>query len=172
MNDKERFIGRDSQFLDRSIEKPNPDTFPSAREAATNAIERFNTQSIKQNREFGGTIYQLTRSGRFSYVSRPNMQTVGFSGGHVSTAQAVPAGAVEVGRWHTHGKTENFTDEDFSDADIQLVWERQLPSWLGTPKGAVKQAIPSKGGVVVLELQPSMGTRPNIRFVPFTSGKR
>ena len=82
------------------------------------------------------------------------------------TDQSIPPGATQAGRWHTHGRTLNYTDEDFSDDDLRLATKRQLPSWLGTPKGAIKEAVPIKAGAVILEVEPSQSTRPNIRFVP------
>lgn len=142
-------------------------TFASADDAAKGAIRRFNPQSIKEGREYGGTIYRLPRSDRFAYVDTPNIQRTGFSGGHVSTEQPIPAGATEAGRWHTHGRTVSFTDEDFSEDDLRLANKRGLPSWLGTPKGAIKKAVPTKAGAVILDVEPSEGTRPNISFVPF-----
>jgi hypothetical protein len=34
-------------------------------------------------------------------------------------------------------------------------------------KGAIKMAVPNKSGVVILDIEPAQGMRPNIRFVPF-----
>jgi hypothetical protein len=170
MDDQARKTGPESRATDRSIgaAAPRTRTFATAGEAAGHVIRRFNPQSIAEGREYGGTIYRITQSGRFAYVDPPNIQAAGTSGGHVSTAQPVPAGAAEAGRWHTHGKTENYTDEDFSDNDIQLANARHLPSWLGTPKGAIKEAVPTKDGTVILDIEPAEGTRPNIRFVPLS----
>jgi uncharacterized protein DUF4329 len=171
MDDKERSIGLGSRALDRTVGPATGShtrTFASASDAAKDAIRQFNPQSIKEGREYGGTIYRLPQSGRFAYVVPPNTQGTGFSGGHVSTAQPIPADAKEAGRWHTHGRTENFTDEDFSSGDVRLASQRRLTSWLGTPKNAIKEAIPTEAGAVILDVEPSEGTRPNIRFVPLS----
>jgi len=171
MDDKERSIGPESRSVDRAVGPATASrttTFASAADAAKDAIRRFNPQSIKEGREYGGTIYRLPRSDRFAYVDTPNIQGTGFSGGHVSTEQPIPAGATEAGRWHTHGRTESFTDEDFSQSDVRLANRRRLPSWLGTPTGAIKEAVPTKAGAVILDVEPSKGTRPNIRFVPLS----
>jgi hypothetical protein len=131
------------------------------------AIARFNPQSIGENREYGGTVYRIPGTKRFNYVVPPNVQARGFAGGHVSTAQRIPIGADEAARWHTHGKTTNFTDEDFSDTDLRLARDRGIPTWLGTPKGAVKVAVPVGSGVMILDINPAEGTRPNIRSKSF-----
>jgi hypothetical protein len=178
INNKQRSIGADTRALNRSALVPKTaggagmgekraNTFTSAGAAARDAIERFNPSSIKEKREYGGTIYRLPGSNKFTYVLPANVQSLGFSGGHVSSAQDIPAGAVEVGRWHTHGGPENYTDEDFSPVDLKLARNRGVPSWVGTPKGAIKEAIPIKSGAVILDTEPAEGTRPNIRFVPW-----
>ncbi len=172
MDDKERSIGPESRGVNRAVvpaAAPQTTTFPSAADAAKDAIHRFNPASISEGREYGGTIYRLSRSGRFAYVDAPNIQPGGTSGGHVSTDQPIPAGATEAGRWHTHGKTLNYTDEDFSEADVRLANNRRLPSWLGTPKGAIKETVPTQAGAVILDVEPADGTRPNIRFVPLST---
>jgi hypothetical protein len=138
------------------------DSFATPNEAAIAAISEINPRSIRESQEFGGTIYQ--RNGRFSYTT-PNAG----GGSSVVTASAIPPGAKDVGRYHTHGSTQNYTDEDFSDGpkgDIKLCRDRGTPSWLGTPKGAIKKAIPTKRGFVIIDLVAAPGQRPNIRFVP------
>lgn len=142
-------------------------TFSSPSDAARDAIRMYNPRSIRENREYGGTIYRLPGSTKFSYVTPPNIQPSERTTGSVSTAQQLPTGAVEAGRWHTHGKTENFTDEEFSQTDLMLAYARKIPSWLGTPKGAIKVAVPTKSGVVIIDDEPTEQTRPNIRFQPF-----
>jgi hypothetical protein len=171
MDEKERKTALESRLANRTVgpAEPRATTFASAADAAKDAIRRFNPMSRTDGREYGGTIYRLPQSGRFAYVDPPNIQPPGTSGGHVRTDQPIPAGATQAGRWHTHGKTQNYTDEDFSDEDIRLVHERHLPSWLGTPKGAIKEAVPIKGGAVILDIEPAQSTRPNIRFVPLSS---
>jgi hypothetical protein len=37
-------------------------------------------------------------------------------------------------------------------------WERR--------KEAIKESVPSRAGVIILDVEPSESTRPNIRFVP------
>ncbi|SRR6266498_2097555 len=179
IDDKKRGIGTDKRTVNRADallktvdaitpREPRANTFASSSAAAKDAIKRFNPRSIKENREYGGTIYRMRGSNRFTYVIPPNIQPLSFKGGHVSTAQEIPTGATEVGRWHTHGKTENYTDEDFSvdGGDVELVRPRRIPSWLGTPKGAIKEALPLRSGVLILDIEPAEGTRPNIRFIP------
>jgi hypothetical protein len=139
------------------------DSFATANEAAIAAISEINPRSIRGSQEFGGTIYQSSNK-RFSYT-RPNPG--GMSS--VRTDSTIPPGARDVGRYHTHGSTQNYTDEDFSDGpgeDLDKCHDRGTPSWVGTPKGAIKKAIPTKHGFVIIDLLAAPGQRPNIRFVP------
>ena len=161
---KNRGLAPGSRQTERGSGTP-PTSSTSVRGAARNAIHTYNPDSIKENKEYGGTLYRFPNSKKFTYVSPPNVQAPGTSGGHVSTAQQIPAGAEEAGRWHTHGKTQNYTDEDFSKEDLELARARGLPTWLGTPKGAVKVAVPVKSGIMILDVEPAEGTRPNIRSV-------
>ena len=163
--DKERGLDGGTRATERGTAKQSrAHSSPAA--AATGAIKEFNPQSVSEGREYGGTLYRPADSKKTRYVLPPNVQERGTPGGHVNTKQEIPKGAVETGRWHTHGKTENYTDEDFSGPDLQLARARGLPSYLGTPKGAVKVAIPQKSGFLILDLVPAEGTRPNIRSVP------
>src|SRR6267154_2452715 len=139
-------------------------SFETPNGAARDAIARFNPRSIASGLEFGGTIYKEADTGKYRYALPPNVQNPAIRGGHVSTAQGIPTNATEIGRWHTHGKTENYSDEDFSVADLDLAYGRSLRSWLGTPKGALKLAVPVRGGVVIIDLVTTENTRPNIRF--------
>ena len=176
LTNKDRGIDGETRATARGAAKtlraPDDETaqsssFSSTGSSARDAISRFNPKSIAEKREYGGTLYRPAGSNKVRYVLPPNVQAPGAAGGHVDTKQPIPAGAVEVGRWHTHGRTENYTDEDFSDADLRLARARGLRSYLGTPKGAVKVAVPVKSGVVILDLVPAEGTRPNIRSVRF-----
>lgn len=162
---KERGLDGGARATERSAAKQSR-AFMSASAGAQDAIKRFNPRSVAEGREYGGTLYREAGSKKIHYVEPPNVQEAGISGGHVNTKQQIPQGAVEAGRWHTHGKTENYTDEDFSDADLKLARARGLPSYLGTPKGATKVAVPMKSGFLIMDLEPAVGTRPNIRSVP------
>lgn len=163
-SNKDRGIDAGARTTERGAAKSSAPK--SASSAAREVIEQFNPKSVAEGREYGGALYRQAGSRKTQYVKTPNVQPPGRGTGHVSTKQAIPEGAVEAGRWHTHGRTENYTDEDFSNDDLRLAHARGLPSWLGTPKGAVKVAIPVESGFVILDVVTAEGTRPNIRTVP------
>ena len=174
MTDRDRGVSAEARGTERGASQPvvprqstRSRRAAEATKGALEAIDRFNPESVEQGREYGGTLYRLPSSERVRYVAPPNVQAANTTGGHVSTTQVLPAGAIPVGRWHTHGKTQNYTDEDFSDTDLRLVRDRGLPSWLGTPKGAVKVAVPMKSGIAILDVRTAEGTRPNIRRADF-----
>lgn len=76
--------------------------YATADEAAIAVLNLINPVSIRQNREYAGLIYRRP-DGRFDYTP-PRTQPGDWHRGNASLEGIeIPAGAVEVGCYHTHG---------------------------------------------------------------------
>lgn len=76
--------------------------YATADEAAIAVLNLINPVSIRENREYAGLIYRLP-NGRYDYT-QPRTQPGEWHRGNASLEGiTIPAGAVEVGCYHTHG---------------------------------------------------------------------
>lgn len=134
--------------------------FPSQDEAARAALNAANPLSIAENREYSGMIYQDPKTGQF-YATDP--QGAGLSGA-ILPVNMIPAGASEMGFYHTHGNYsladgtptdaahDEFDSEHFSQRDINTANNRGrgnpgYRSYLGTPSGGYQVHDPSTGQI-------------------------
>jgi Domain of unknown function (DUF4329) len=99
-------------------------------------IGAINPTSIAQNREFSGMIF--SQSGRFGFTgpARSPDETA------ATPALAVPAGAVAVAMYHTHGAgfariNGSSAAEGFSIEDRMMSKKHDLDGYLGTPGGGI-----------------------------------
>jgi type VI secretion system secreted protein VgrG len=141
---------------------PGPNTslgpFASADDAARAVLNHANPQSIRDNREYVGLIWQDPATGQY-YATNPQRQ--GLSGGTLPTSR-IPPGGREVGMYHTHGDystlggtrttaaNDQFNSENFSGTDTRTANSRgrgnpNYRSYLGTPSGRQQVYNPSTG---------------------------
>jgi hypothetical protein len=110
--------------------------FKSQHGAAHYVLSAFNPVSVRQNREYGSSIYR-NRDRTFS----PN-QLVSL-GNHDSVViypyANIPVGTTPTAIWHTHGAFKpQYATEYFSRADIQAAVSLNMDGYLGTPMGRMR----------------------------------
>jgi hypothetical protein len=112
--------------------------FETIEQAAIDFAITYNDDSIRQNREFGASIYQLD-NGSYTY-SIPRRG--GMRGVRVSSP---PRGYRAVATIHTHGAhVPSLDSENFSIGDKNRARRRNIPSYLVTPSGALKVFDPTR----------------------------
>lgn len=120
--------------------------FKSQDEAAKHVSKSINTTSIRENREYGGMIYQ-NKDGTYGYTTPIKGSLDGVDPGGPSS---VPEGTKAIAYYHTHGgDTPGYDNENFSDAydpiskehygDIPYADANNIDGYLATPKGAFKR---------------------------------
>jgi RHS repeat-associated protein len=114
------------------------DSYRSIPEAGRQAVVDINPTSIVNNREYGGVIYQKP-DGSFTYTEpRPGSE----AGVTIPFGSSPPAS----GWYHTHGGDDPAYDgENFSSADKGISDRREIPGYLGTPRGKIKEYTPRPG---------------------------
>lgn len=146
-----RFRGRDTNLFGYTFNDPinfiDPlgllpgDPYPSADAAGANAVNDINYQSIIENREYAGRVYQNS-DGTYSYTS-PNAWTV-----DRSRPGPIPPETTNAGSYHTHGGYDpKYDSENFSPADIDLYTREGASGYLGTPNGVIKKYDPKTGRI-------------------------
>jgi hypothetical protein len=135
--------------------------------AARAALNEANPQSISDNLEYGGLIYQL--GGDYHFTSPLKGTATGFSPS--MARQLVPQGALVVGDYHTHGDysrvvngnpmrtraaLDQFNSDHFSTSDILGIQSdgRGIPTYrgyLGTPSGVFRVFDPATGTQYILK---------------------
>lgn len=116
------------------------DPYSSLDQAGMQAVNDINPQSISENREYAGLIYQNPFTGAYSY-SAPNQ-----GGAHDSSPGILPIGGIPVGDYHTHGATSPpYDDQHFSPTDKEWNDRSGWRGFLGTPSGDVKKYDPGTG---------------------------
>ncbi|ECG8592444.1 DUF4329 domain-containing protein, partial [Salmonella enterica subsp. salamae] len=121
-----------------------PDKFDSIDSAAYDALNKINSKSICEDREYAGLICK-DNSGKY-FSTEPKY------GGRKTSwpfKSPCPDGTKKISAYHTHGADSHgeYWDEIFSEDDKNLVKskENDIESfYLGTPDGAFK-AINNKG---------------------------
>jgi uncharacterized Zn-binding protein involved in type VI secretion len=137
--------------------------FNSVDEAANAALQAANPQSIHENLEFSGLIYQGA-DGKYYYTG-PARGTL--DGADPLSQAPAPPGTTVVGDYHTHANystkdssgnivptedpskdiydSDNFSPQDKSDSNTQ-----GYPGYLGTPSGTFRKYDPATGADTVL----------------------
>ena len=110
--------------------------FRSQHKAAHYVLSNFNPISVRQNREYGSSIYQ-NRDRTYSpnrYVSIGNHESV-----LITPYYRIPYGTRPTATWHTHGAyMPQYANEQFSFMDIQSSIDSNLDGYLGTPFGRMR----------------------------------
>ena len=150
--------------LDNTSRDPATGNGPygSADDAARAALNNANPQSIQDNKEYAGLIYQ-DQDGKYYYTDP--------EGGNGDTSQPydspAPAGATVVGSYHTHGDystmdangnpvrtddpgKDQFNSDDFSREDKAFFQAHSAPGqnhtgYVGTPSGKFRRYDPGSG---------------------------
>ena len=113
------------------------DAYPTVDAAGANAVNDINYQSVKENREYAGRVYQ-NPDGTYSYTP-PNPGT-----NDSSVAGPVPPGTTNAGDYHTHGAYDpRYDNEHFSPTDMRGNEAEGKPGYLGTPEGIIKKYDPA-----------------------------
>ncbi len=111
--------------------------------AGAQAVRDVNGASIKQDREYGGTVYR-NKDGSYSYTA-PNQGTRDT----VDTGSA-PAGTRQVGDYHTHGGNDaGYINDEFSNQDKRGNDHDHDTGYLGTPSKDIKKYTPGQGVVTI-----------------------
>lgn len=109
--------------------------FLSQLDAVIAATNRYNPQSIREDREYIGSILQI--NGRYFYTVDQ-----GVSGQDKITIRIrIPKGTKIVAFWHTHGAA-GWDRQYFSDEDIELVKTHGKPFYLADYTGQLKVLLP------------------------------
>ena len=134
--------------------------FATAEEAARAALAEANRLSIRDNREYGGRVYE-NPDGTFSFTppQQGGLDTFDLS------SVTVPPDATTVADYHTHGDytyddgertsdpskddydSEHFSPQDRNSSANMARGNPNYRSYLGTPSGALREYNPSTGGV-------------------------
>jgi uncharacterized protein RhaS with RHS repeats len=122
------------------------DSYKTIKAAGLAALTDILGDSVIQNQEYAGVIYQ-NWDGTYSYTApNPGSETTSDTG-------EAPFFHKEVADYHTHGgDDEGGLAECFSDQDINSNNAKGEPGFLGTPKLAIKRYDPNPNGT------PWMGT--------------
>lgn len=133
-------------LIDRDALRPG-ESYPTANDAATQALDDVNEQSINQCREYGGWVYRLP-NGTWTY----GKATKGSQ--HRTTLPLRPRGGSP---YHTHGCCEpDYNNEEFSGTDKDVSDRFGVPGFLGTPSGSMKRYDPDPA-------RPRNGSVSNLR---------
>jgi RHS repeat-associated protein len=124
------------------------DLYNSIEDAARNWGETYNGQSIRDNEEYGSTIYEVIQKGVTYYTySVPNIG----KGGASVTVSLEPNGAKAVADIHSHAAYDpaydnnNFSNDGNGGGDIPDNDRTGLLGFLTTPNGSFKKYDPVSG---------------------------
>jgi len=138
--------------------------FATPDEAAKGALKVANPQSIKDNLEYSGLIYQGT-DGKY-YFTGPAKGTD--QGANPLRDAPAPADTSVVGDYHTHAdystadlatgaairtndpSLDQFNSDNFSRQDKKDNQELGYPGYLGTPSGKFRKYDPTNGNDILL----------------------
>lgn len=126
------------------------DKFPSAQEAAIDAIRYINPTSVKEGKEYGGWVHR-NKDGTYSYDPPTK--------GTKDSIHNFPAMSPDDRAWyHTHGSADpGYDNENFSQADKNISDYYNVPGYLGTPGGWIKKYKPSGKTVSTIGTTPKKG---------------
>ena len=115
-----------------SDSQDNAIRLPDQHSAAREVLNQINPKSVKENREYGGWVYE-TPDGRYTSTTpvRGNIDSVEIP------FTLIPKGGRPLASYHTHGGDDpRYLNEQFSGADIRSNLEVGLDGYLGTPAGS------------------------------------
>jgi len=147
---------------------PTNGPYATADDAARAALDEANPQSIRDNLEYGGVIYQGA-DGQYYYSGPARGTDQGFD----PASAPAPAGTTVVGDYHTHGdysvadpatgaaiRTSDPTRDDFNSDNFSGADRRGIAAdgagtpgyagYLGTPSGTYRRYDPATGADTVL----------------------
>jgi len=135
--------GNPAQFSDPDGTRPG-DKFPTAREAAIDALTLYFCESLAKDLEYCFRLYQNPDQ-TYSYEGpAPGTQ-------HTCTPPSLPAGKTAAGFAHTHGAdSADYDDESVSTDDYFLAVDTGGNGFLATPSGRMLEFSPPlwlSGGV-------------------------
>ncbi|BFM08098.1 DUF4329 domain-containing protein [Halioxenophilus aromaticivorans] len=107
------------------------EVFVSETAAVTAAANRYNPQSIAQDKEYMGAVYQCEEGHRYSVGAGK------VGAGNVTVTLRTPQGCKTVALWHTHG-AEHRSHKYFSDIDTRLVEQVGLPFYMADYTGSLR----------------------------------
>jgi RHS repeat-associated protein len=141
------------------------DPFDKPEQAAKDALAEVNPKSITENKEYGGEIYQDSKTGKYAAT---NPEPGDDQGAKPHTAKR-PSDSKLVGDYHTHGdysiydpktkkavrtsdpKKDSYHSDDFSSLDKAGIiadaatYGKQYRGYLGTPSKVFKEYDPTTG---------------------------
>lgn len=101
--------------------------FTSTRDAARAALNKVNPSSVRENREYGGWVYQA-KGDSYSYTPAQS--------GTIDKVSLGPKPNAAQASYHTHGAPNSGYDgEHFSSSDIRSDNQQGVDGYLGTPLG-------------------------------------
>lgn len=110
---------------------PANEVYVSEQAAVVAAVNRYNPDSIKQDREYMGAIYQCDDGYGYSVGA-------GKAGaGNVTVKLRTPKGCTTKALWHTHGAAHAH-HKYFSDTDTDLVKRTGLPFYMADYTGSLR----------------------------------
>lgn len=110
-----------------------PDKFNSTDEAAWAMLEKINTRSICEGKEYAGMICKDTNNKYFATEALAGSQS-----GSSPHKSACPARTSPAATYHTHGMNDyGYENDEFSPTDINSSKVDGLPWYLGTPTGVL-----------------------------------
>lgn len=129
------------------------DSYDTQDEAAQDAMDDIIDQSINEDREYGGWIYQ-NDDGTYSYTE-PNRGTE-----HGCSPGVRPENGTAY--YHTHGAESgpDYDDENFSPKDRNYADNNDVDGYVETPSGAIKRYDHDSGSVTGTELRPGKNPQP------------
>jgi RHS repeat-associated protein len=122
------------------------DIYLTIDEAAIDAINDINRESINENIEYGGVIYE-NPDGTYSY-NFPNTDW-GVNFIYRSTMGNPPPGTILRGLYHTHGGPDpkycsyQFSNDLKNGGDVQLAQDDGIPIYVGVPNQSIHKYHPS-----------------------------
>ncbi|MCX6300549.1 MAG: DUF4329 domain-containing protein [Bacteroidetes bacterium] len=139
-----RFIDPDGM----SAAEPG-DKFKTIIAAAKDFGNLYNDNSIRENREYGATIYKSTDENGKAYYSYSVPNTG--DGANVTTSKA-PYGTQQVADIHSHAASTGvpYSDNNFSSEDKQDNSKENIMGFVTTPDGSLKKYDPKTDKTIVV----------------------
>jgi hypothetical protein len=137
---------------------PTPgDNYPSADAAAIAALQSINRTSQLRGDEYAGRIYHKWLGfGDYSYAPPREGDALSSDPGNSVLVPLLHSLGVNAGTYHTHTRgADPALDEEYSPGDTEKSDDEGVPSFLGTPSGAIYKYSPipnqpSHGNVSVI----------------------
>lgn len=120
------------RLIDKDGMVPGPgDLFPSQESAANDFGQNYNGRSIKLNKEYASSIYEVKVDGKTYYSYSPPNEDGTATKSYVTDA---PEGSVVVVDVHSHAAyMKGYVNEDFDNPDKKGDMDADEPSITGSP---------------------------------------